>query len=189
MDIILLVLIGIGLSMDCFAVSLALGTTTENKILDTAVMIAFCFGLFQVGMTLLGWAAGTWLIVFIAGFDHWLAFLLLALIGIKMIIEGIEPENENENAPLHALSLVPVIMISIATSIDALGVGISFGFLHSDILIPAIIIGIVAFIFSFVGVISGTRLKSLVGKKIVIAGGLILIAIGLNILFTHIFAL
>ena len=187
MDIILPVLIGLGLSMDCFAVSLALGTTTENKILDTAVMIAFCFGIFQVGMTLLGWAAGTWLIVFIAGFDHWLAFLLLALIGIKMIIEGIEPENEDE--PVHALSLVPVIMISIATSIDALGVGISFGFLHSDILIPAIIIGIVAFIFSFVGVISGTRLKSFVGKKIEIAGGLILIAIGLNILFTHMFAL
>ena len=187
MDIILLVLIGIGLSMDCFAVSLALGTTTENKILDTAVIIAFCFGLFQVGMTLLGWVAGTWLIGFIAGFDHWLAFLLLALIGVKMIIEGIEPENEN--APLHALSIIPVIMISIATSIDALGVGISFGFLHSDILIPATIIGIVAFIFSFVGVISGTRLKSLVGKKIEIAGGLILIAIGLNILVTHIFAL
>jgi putative Mn2+ efflux pump MntP len=184
MDIILPVLIGIGLSMDCFAVSLALGTTTEKKILDTAVIIAFCFGLFQVGMTCLGWAAGTWLIVFIAGFDHWLAFLLLALIGIKMIIEGIEPENENE--PLHTLSLIPVIMISIATSIDALGVGISFGFLQSDILIPALIIGIVAFIFSFIGVISGTRLKSLVGKKIEIAGGLILIAIGLNILFTHI---
>ena len=184
MDIILPVLIGIGLSMDCFAVSLALGTTTENKILDTAVMIAFCFGIFQVGMTLLGWAAGTWLIVFIAGFDHWLAFLLLALIGVKMIIEGVEPETKEE--PIHALSLVPVIVISIATSIDALGVGISFAFLHTDILIAAIIIGIVAFIFSFVGVISGSRLKSLLGKRIEIAGGLILIAIGLNILFTHI---
>jgi putative Mn2+ efflux pump MntP len=184
MDIILPVLIGIGLSMDCFAVSLALGTTTGNKILDTAVIIAFCFGIFQVGMTVLGWAAGTWLVVFIAGFDHWLAFLLLALIGVKMIIEGVEPETKEE--PIHALSLVPVIVISIATSIDALGVGISFAFLHTDILIAAIIIGIVAFIFSFVGVISGSRLKSLLGKRIEIAGGLILIAIGLNILFTHI---
>jgi len=187
MDIILPVLIGIGLSMDCFAVSLALGTSTENKILDTAVIIAFCFGIFQVGMILLGWTAGTWLIVFIAGFDHWLAFLLLAVIGVKMIIEGFKPENEEE--PIHTLGLVPVIVISIATSIDALGVGISFGFLHSDILIPALIIGIVAFTFSFVGVISGNRLKSLLGKKIEIAGGLILIAIGLDILFTHIFAL
>jgi putative Mn2+ efflux pump MntP len=137
-------------------------------------------------MIFLGWTAGTWLIVFIAGFDHWLAFFLLAGIGAKMIIEGIKPGNEE---PIHTLSLIPVIVISTATSIDALGVGISFGFLHSDILIPALIIGIVAFVFSFVGVISGNRLKSLLGKRTEIVGGIILIAIGLDILFTHIFAL
>ena len=90
MDFILPVLIGIGLSMDCFAVSLVLGTTVKSKLLDTAVIIALFFGIFQTGMTLLGWSAGIWLIVFIAGFDHWLAFLLLAFIGIKMIIDRVE---------------------------------------------------------------------------------------------------
>jgi manganese efflux pump family protein len=186
MDVILPVLIGIGLSMDCFAVSLALGTTTKNKLLDTAIIIGLCFGLFQTGMILAGWAAGTGLLMYIAGFDHWLAFFLLALIGIKMIIEGFEAGDEKE--PVFVLRIIPVIVLSIATSIDSLGVGISFAFLHTDILIPAIIIGIVAFIFSFGGVISGTRLKALLGKRIEIAGGLILVAIGLNILFTHIFA-
>jgi putative Mn2+ efflux pump MntP len=101
MDVILPVLIGIGLSMDCFAVSLALGTTTKNKLLDTAVIIALCFGKFQTGNILLGWAAGTWLIVFIAGFDHWLAFLFLAFIGIKMIIEGSKPEVKR-NRSIHS---------------------------------------------------------------------------------------
>jgi putative Mn2+ efflux pump MntP len=186
MDIILPVLIGIGLSMDCFAVSLALGTTTKNTLLYTAVIFTLCFGIFQTGMTLLGWAAGTWLVIFIAGFDHWLAFLLLVFIGIKMIIEGIETGNGEK--PIDVLRLIPLIILSIATSIDALGVGMSFAFLHTDILVPAVIIGIVAGIFSFAGVISGTRLRLLLGKKIEIVGGLILIAIGLNILFTHIFA-
>jgi putative Mn2+ efflux pump MntP len=134
MDIILPVLIGIGLSMDCFAVSLALGTSTENKILDTAVIIAFCFGIFQVGMILLGWTAGTWLIVFIAGFDHWLAFLLLAVIGVKMIIEGFKPENEEE--PIHTLSSFGDCDI-LCDKYRCTWGGISFGFLHSDILIPA----------------------------------------------------
>lgn len=90
MDIILPVIIGIGLSMDCFAVSLAIGTTTKNRPRDMAVIIALCFGMFQTGMILAGGAAGTGLIVFIARYDHWLAFLLLAFIGIKMIIEGFE---------------------------------------------------------------------------------------------------
>ena len=96
MDVILPVLIGIGLSMDCFAVSLALGTTTKNKLLDTAIIIALFFGLFQTGMILAGWAAGTGLLMYITGFDHWLAFFLLALIGIKMIIEGFEAGDEKE---------------------------------------------------------------------------------------------
>ena len=139
------VIIGIGLSIDFFAVSLALGTATKNKLLDTAIIIALCFGLFQTGMILAGWAAGTRLLIYITGFDHWLASLLLALIGIKMIIEGFEAGDEKE--PVFVLRIIPVIVLSIATSIDSLGVGISFAFLHADILIPAIIIGIVAFIF------------------------------------------
>jgi putative Mn2+ efflux pump MntP len=186
MDIILPVLIGIGLSMDCFAVSLALGTTTKNTLLYTAVIFTLCFGIFQTGMTLLGWAAGTWLVIFIAGFDHWLAFLLLGLIGAKMIHEGLEEEEEEET--IAVLQFVPVMVLSFATSIDALAVGVSFAFLRMSILVPALIIGIVAFIISFAGVMSGMKLKAVLGRRIEILGGLILILIGLNIVYTHLFA-
>jgi putative Mn2+ efflux pump MntP len=138
---------------------------------------------FQTGMTLLGWVAGMWLTNLIAGFDHWVAFLLLAVIGGKMVIEGFEGDGEPEG--VDVMELVPVVILSVATSIDALAVGMSFAFLQIGILVPSIIIGIVAFLLSFAGVMSGTRLASFLGKKTEILGGLILIAIGLKILLEH----
>jgi putative Mn2+ efflux pump MntP len=186
MDLVTPVLIGIALSMDCLAVSLAIGTSTKSNLLNAAFIIALCFGGFQAGMTLLGWALGTGLTGLLAGFDHWLAFLLLAIIGAKMIHEGLETGEDEEE--ISVLQFVPVMVLSLATSIDALAVGASFAFLHMDVLVPALIIGIVAFIFSFAGVISGMQLKSVLGKRIEIAGGLILIVIGLNILLSHIIA-
>lgn len=183
MDLITPVLIGIALSMDCLAVSLAIGTSTKKNLLKTALIIALCFGGFQGGMTLLGWAAGTGLTVLIAGFDHWVAFLLLAIIGAKMIHEGLETTEDEEN--IRVLRFAPVMVLSLATSIDALAVGVSFAFLHMSVLVPALIIGLVAFLFSFAGVMTGMQLKSVLGKRIEIAGGLILIVIGLNILLSH----
>jgi manganese efflux pump family protein len=183
MDLLVPVLIGIGLSMDCFAVSLAIGTTTKTKLLNAALVIALCFGVFQTGMTLLGWVAGMWLTDLIAGFDHWVAFLLLAVIGGKMVIEGFAGDGKLEG--VDVMGLVPVVVLSVATSIDALAVGMSFAFLRIGILVPSIIIGIVAFLLSFAGVMSGTRLASFLGKKTEILGGLILIAIGLKILLEH----
>ena len=183
MDLVTTLLIGIALAMDCFAVSLAIGTTTKTKLLNTALIIALCFGTFQAGMTLIGWAAGTGLTGLIAGFDHWVAFLLLAIIGAKMIHEGLE--NEGEEEPISVLRFVPVMILSLATSIDAFAVGVSFAFLHENVLVPALIIGLVAFIFSCAGVLSGMRLKTFLGKRIEIIGGLILILIGLNILVSH----
>lgn len=183
MDLLLPILIGIALSMDCFAVSLAIGTFTKTNLPVTALVIAFSFGVFQTGMTLLGWAAGAGFAGFIAGFDHWLAFLLLGIIGIRMIAEGFEEQEENN--VISDLRFIPVMVLSVATSIDALAVGLSYAFLGLEIIVPALIIGIVAFIISFGGVLSGMRLRTLLGKKIEIAGGIILIAIGLNILFSH----
>ncbi len=183
MDLVTPVLIGIALAMDCLAVSLAIGTSTRSDLVKTACVIALCFGGFQAGMTLLGWAAGTGLAVYLAGFDHWLAFILLAIIGAKMIHEGLEKENDEET--ISVLQFVPVLVLSLATSIDALAVGASFAFLHVDVFMPALIIGMVAFIFSWAGVISGMQLKSVLGKRIEIAGGLILIVIGLHILLSH----
>lgn len=183
MDFLTPVLIGIALSMDCLAVSLAIGTSAKANLLKTAVIIALCFGIFQAGMTLIGWAAGAGLTVLIAGFDHWVAFLLLAIIGAKMIHEGLET-GENEET-ISALRFVPVMVLSLATSIDALAVGVSFAFLHMSVLVPAIIIGIVAFVLSFAGVMTGMKLASVLGRRIEILGGVILIIIGLNILLSH----
>lgn len=185
MDLILPILIGIALSMDCFAVSLAIGTATKANLLKAALIIAFSFGFFQAGMTLIGWAAGTGFAGFISGYDHWVAFLLLAVIGIKMIREGLEPEEEEEET-FGALQFMPVLILSVATSIDALAVGVSFALLRLEVLVPALIIGVVAFLISFAGVMTGMQLKSVIGRKIEVAGGLILILIGINIVISHV---
>jgi putative Mn2+ efflux pump MntP len=169
--------------MDCFAVSLAIGTTTKTRLVYAAGIIALCFGAFQAGMTVIGWAAGVSLIGLISAYDHWIAFILLAIVGGKMIWEGVHG-GDNE-APLEVIRVVPVIVLSFATSIDALAVGISFGVLQTAVLIPALIIGIVCFGISFAGVMLGERLESFLGNKMEIFGGVILILIGLRILTEH----
>jgi manganese efflux pump family protein len=183
MDYLTPILIGIGLSMDCFAVSLAIGSTTKTRLLHAAAIIAACFGIFQAGMTIAGWLAGSTLVGVISVYDHWIAFLLLAIIGVKMIVEGIQGEEEKTH--IEAIRFVPVIILSVATSIDALAVGVSFGVLQSAVLFPAIIIGAVAFSVSFAGVMLGERLEDILGNKMEIAGGVILILIGIRILVLH----
>jgi putative Mn2+ efflux pump MntP len=183
MDLLTPALIGIGLSMDCFAVSLAIGTTTKTRLIYAAAIIALCFGAFQAGMTIIGWAAGVSLIGFISAYDHWVAFILLAIVGGKMILEGIR--GSEDEAPIEKIRIVPVIVLSFATSIDALAVGISFGVLQTAVFIPAIIIGVVCFGISFAGVMLGERLESFLGNKMEIFGGIILILIGLRILTEH----
>jgi putative Mn2+ efflux pump MntP len=178
------VLIGIGLSMDCLAVSLAVGTTTKTRLLSAAVIIAASFGIFQAGMTIIGWQAGSSFIDMISAYDHWVAFLMLLLIGVKMIWEGCA-DNEDK-APIEVIRFVPVIVLSVATSIDALAIGVSFGVLNTAIVIPSLIIGMVTFIMSFCGVMLGERLEKILGSKIEIAGGLLLILIGIRILVVHV---
>lgn len=185
MDYLTPVLLGIGLSMDCFAVSLAIGTTTKTRLIYAAAIIAACFGIFQTGMTLSGWVAGSTLVGLISAYDHWIAFLLLAIIGVKMIVEGIRGEEDKPH--FEVVQLVPIVILSVATSIDALAVGVSFGVLQAAVLLPAIIIGAVAFIVSFSGVMLGERLEDILGNKMEIAGGVILILIGTRILVQHLF--
>jgi putative Mn2+ efflux pump MntP len=185
MDLLTPAVIGIGLSMDCFAVSLAIGTTTKTRLVYAAVIIAVFFSAFQAGMTVIGWLAGSSIIGFISVWDHWIAFILLAIVGGKMIWEGVR--GSEEEAGIEVVQLVPVIVLSLATSIDALAVGVSFGVLQTAVLIPAIIIGIVCFSISFAGVMLGERLEDILGNKMEIIGGLILILIGINILAGHMF--
>jgi putative Mn2+ efflux pump MntP len=179
MDLLTSLIIGIGLSMDCFAVSLVIGTTTRSGIRKTALVIAACFGLFQAGMTVIGWIAGTTLYHVISAYDHWIAFFLLAGIGIKMIHDGMK---DKEETPLAGLHVIPVLLLSVATSIDALAVGVSFGVLGAAVLVPALVIGLVCFVISCTGVMCGMRLEKILGNKTEIAGGVILIMIGVQIL-------
>jgi putative Mn2+ efflux pump MntP len=176
MDLLTPALIGIGLSMDCFAVSLAIGTTTKMRLIHAAAIIALCFGAFQAGMTVIGWVAGISFIGLISAYDHWIAFFLLAIVGGKMIREGVR--GGTDEAPIEGIRIVPVLVLSFATSIDALAVGISFGVLQMAVLI-------VCFGISFAGVMLGERLESFLGNKTEIFGGVVLILIGLRILIEH----
>jgi putative Mn2+ efflux pump MntP len=186
MDLLTPAVIGIGLSMDCFAVSLAIGTTTKTRLIYAAAITALFFGAFQAGMAAIGWLAGSSIIGFISDYDHWIAFILLAIVGGKMIWEGISG-GEEEETHIEVIQLIPVIVLSLATSIDALAVGVSFGVLQTAVLIPAIIIGAVCFVISFAGVMLGERLEDILGNKMEIIGGFILIIIGINLLAGHIF--
>lgn len=181
-DLVTFVLIGIGLAMDCFAVSLAVGASRPASRYRTALLLAAVFGFFQGGMTLAGWGLGIGFASYISAYDHWVAFLLLAGIGAKMIREGVREDGERTPA---ALTLATVTLLAIATSIDALAVGISFAFLDLFPLVPALIIGIISLVFSLCGVIFGTKLEDLIGRKADILGGVILIFIGVRVLFTH----
>ncbi len=182
MDLLTPALTGISLSMDCFAVSLAIGPTTKNRLTSAAAVIALFFGAFQAGMIVLGWGAGTWLIGMISSFDHWIAFGLLAGVGGKMIWEGLHGDGEPH---ISVIAIIPVIVLSLATSIDALAVGVSFGVLKSSIFVPALIVGVVCFAISFAGVMLGKRLGNVLGHRMEILGGLILVLLGLRILYGH----
>ena len=179
MDLFTSILIGLGLSMDCFAVALAIGTSERLPLAKTAVVIAASFGIFQAGMTLAGWAAGASLYAEIASYGTGIAFLLLAGIGTKMISDGIRKKSE---PTLPGLQAIPIILLSLATSIDAFAAGVSFGVLGSAILLPALAIGVVCFVVSCAGVFCGMRLERVLGNRTEIVGGVILVLIGIQIL-------
>ena len=176
-------LIGIGLSMDCLAVAFAAGAHLKVSRLETAAILALFFGVFQTGMTLAGYSLASGFAPLISAYDHWIAAIMLIAIGAKMIIEGVKGEDEEED--LNVLSISAVTCLAIATSIDALAVGIGFAFLAMPVLVPALIIGVVAALFSCAGVFLGGRLAHVFGSRVDIAGGLILILIGARILLEH----
>jgi putative Mn2+ efflux pump MntP len=180
MDAITIIAIAFGLAMDAFAVSITSGITIKNLKINNALKIALFFGLFQAIMPLVGWLAGLSLKDFISEIDHWIAFGLLSFIGCKMIYESITVQsNEKQIDPLNVYVL---LMLSVATSIDALAVGVSFAFLKVSIVTPVIIIGTVTFLLSYLGVYIGDRIGHFFENKIEIAGGILLIGIGIKIL-------
>jgi manganese efflux pump family protein len=176
-------LIAISLGMDCFAVSLCAGTTKLEKNWRYRFRIAFHFGLFQGGMTYLGWLVGTTIAQIVANYDHWIAFALLTWISIRMIREGFDLDQEA--CPTNPSRGMTLIMLSIATSIDALAIGLSLAVLQTNIIHASLLIGIVSLFLSLIGLAIGNRLGNLFGKRMEIIGGLTLGFIGIRILITH----
>ncbi|MGA2781481.1 MAG: manganese efflux pump MntP family protein [Smithella sp.] len=183
MNLITIIILAVGLGVDAFSVAIGIGATNDKKSWVPVLRLAVAFGLFQFVMPIIGWLAGQTVVEIIASFDHWIAFALLALVGGKMIWEGFEKESDEEKA--DRTRGWPLLLLSIATSIDALAVGFSFSILKNPILFPAVIIGMVCFIMTIIGMIFGKVLAKIFGKKVEIFGGLVLIAIGVKILIDH----
>nr|WP_288248678.1 manganese efflux pump MntP family protein [uncultured Romboutsia sp.] len=193
MNFIALIFTAFALSMDAFAVSITKGMTIKNLKKSTALKMALAFGVFQGGMPLLGWALGISFESYIKSIDHWIAFILLGFIGFNMIKgffddrkEGKESELEfSATADEHDLSNKEIIMLAVATSIDALAVGISFAFLNVSIIPAASIICIITFLVCVVGVFVGNKVGDIFNGYAELVGGVILILIGFNIFNEH----
>jgi len=182
-DVLTVFLIALGLSMDAFAVAVSSGIAARQvKVID-ALKIALFFGGFQAIMPTIGWLAGIGLRSFISGFDHWLAFGLLTIIGLHMIYESTRKERGEKR--IDPTNIAVLFVLAVATSIDALAVGLSLSLLKISIIMPVIIIGGVTFALSLAGVFVGNKLGHFFEKKIEVLGGLILIAIGIRILVEH----
>ena len=182
-------LLAVALAMDCFTVSIVSGVIMRRFIGRVVIRMAFLFGLFQALMPLIGWLATSHFSKQLESIDHWIAFGLLAIIGGKMVKESFEDDEEEKHFNPHNLN--PQLLLAVATSIDALAVGISFactGFQElSQIVYPLVVIGIVSFMFSIFGSMLGVRFGKTITRRLKpeLLGGIILIVIGLKILITH----
>jgi putative Mn2+ efflux pump MntP len=182
-DLITLFGTALALGMDAFAVAAAISATLPVFTGRHVFRLAWHFGLFQSLMTLLGWLAGERVSTFISGINYWLAFALLVGLGLNMIRQSRHPEDRvRDYDPTRGWSLVG---LSIATSIDALAVGVSFGLLSAAIPRPALIIGLVALVMTYIGTRVGRKTGAYLGKRAELAGGLVLIGIGFNILLQY----
>jgi manganese efflux pump family protein len=183
MSIIEVLFIAVGLSLDAFAVALSIGSSGVAPTKRDAVRLSFHFGLFQFLMPVIGWMLGSRVAPMIEHFDHWIAFGLLGFVGGHMVFAGFHPEHtEHMDNPTRGHMLV---LLSVATSIDALAIGLSLAMLGIEVLLPSMIIGIVTFLFSMGGMVFGTRLNDRFGPRMMLIGGTVLICIGLHILIQH----
>ena len=186
MDFFTILFIALGLSMDSFAVSVSSGLLIKKSKILSYFKFCFVLAAFQAIMPVIGWLLGKQLKVYIENIDHWIAFILLIIIGGKMIWEGSKKEVERKQFdPLNNLILLG---LGLATSIDALVIGFSFGFLDVEIIYPILIIGITTFLVAVLGLFLGGKLQKSVNLKLEILGGIVLIGIGLKILIEHLSA-
>ncbi|SDU42622.1 manganese efflux pump MntP [Desulfobacula phenolica] len=178
-----IIIIAVGLAMDASAVSLAAAAAGFASNARAKFRLCFHFGLFQFFMPLLGWGMGIKFVSYFKTFDHWIAFFLLAFVGIRMIREGMDKSSEiHKNDPSRGMTMV---MLSVATSIDALAIGLSLAMLDVDIWYPSVMIGVITAGMSFVAIKIGTKLGVMFGKRMEIFGGIVLLFIGSRVLFSH----
>ncbi|MCL2632162.1 MAG: manganese efflux pump MntP family protein [Coriobacteriia bacterium] len=203
MILIELLLVAVGLSMDTFAVGACIGLATKGKVTKTSIIVGLYFGSFHVFVPLIGYVAGAFFADRITNYDHWIAFALLGFLGLKMIVSSLREERcedrecpdetcsdrdcpklgiDNEAASLHPKTMLP---LAVATSIDALAVGISFAFLRVNVIAAALTIGITTFFIAIIGVRIGKLFGAAFKSKAELAGGIILMGIGIKILIEH----
>lgn len=185
MDIMMILLTGIGLAMDAFSVSVTEGIILKKPTILQSAKIALFFGAFQFLMPVLGFLLAISFSKYITAFDHWIAFVLLAFIGGKMIFEAFEEKDDEEIK--NPLSISTLIVLAVATSIDALAVGVTFATMAVPVIFASAIIGAMTFAICFAGVFIGCKFGNLLGNKAEIVGGLVLIFIGAKILIEHLF--
>lgn len=202
MNIITIVFTAFALAMDAFAVSVSKGMTLKNLTKGTAIKIALFFGGFQAAMPLIGWILGISFQGYIKAIDHWIALILLTILGGKMIYEFYENRKEAANEGNEIVSEISTTLdaeennkselsnkelttLAIATSIDALAIGVSFAFLNVNIISSSLIIGIITFVVCFIGVIAGKKIGGIFKDYAELVGGIILIIIGINIFNEH----
>ena len=188
MGLITILGIGVGLSMDAFAVAIAASVALGKVSRRQVFRLSFHFGLFQAMMPGIGWLAGRSVGVWMAHWDHWVAFVLLTLVGGKAIFEALRSQDEGESAggdPTRGLKLVA---LSTATSIDALAIGLSFALLDVNVLYPCLLIGVITGLLTVIGMLLGSRIGLRFGRRVEVMGGLVLIGIGLKILVEHLTA-
>lgn len=184
MELCEIALTGLSLAMDAFAVSMCKGVEMKKFILKYAIVIALFFGIFQAAMPLIGWAVASTFEEYITAYDHWIAFGLLLLLGGKMIWDSFKKEEKEEQKPLN-IGFKTLLLMALATSIDALAVGVTFAFLQVNVWLAVALIGCITFVLSLIGVAIGVKLGDKFEKKAEFVGGLILVLIGVKILLEH----
>lgn len=184
MNILDIVLIAVALAMDCFAVSVTSGLIMKCPRLRHVLVMAVFFGGFQGFMPMIGWCAGVGFANYIASYDHWVAFGLLAIIGGNMIRESFD---KDESKPFDPTNWKTLLGLAVATSIDALVMGVDFGIMRNTLLLPIVLIAFVSFLFTIVGVYLGATFQRLCKFNFELVGGIVLVCIGVKILVEHLF--
>ena len=188
MSFVVILGIAVALAMDCFAITLGLACGSRGLTIKQAVRMAAAFGGFQLVMPVLGWLAGDRLLGLIKSFDHWVAFGLLALIGGRMIYESFEMSEEEKACRPDKTQGTRLLILALATSIDALAVGVTLPMLNAPFVLSLATIGVTTAALSVAGLFAGRRFGAVLGKRLDVVGGVVLIALGTKILIEHLTA-